>query len=250
MNISTPAISIVIPAYNEERRLPRSLERICDYLKKRGWDGEVIVVDDGSTDQTARIVTEWQKQIPTLRLVQNGQNRGKGFSVRHGMLEARAGIAIFTDADLSSPIEEADKLLGVMGGGEYEVAIGSRAVDRRLITVRQSRFREIAGILFNKMVQLVTGLKIVDTQCGFKAFAVEKMRSVFEQQRIEGFGFDPEILFLAKRNGLRIAEVPVQWAHDPDSRVHMVRDSLQMCWELLKIRWNWAAGRYRVEGRQ
>jgi dolichyl-phosphate beta-glucosyltransferase len=250
MNISTPTISIVIPAYNEERRLPRSLERICAYLKNRGWDGEVIVVDDGSTDQTARIVTEWQKQIPTLRLVQNGQNRGKGFSVRHGMLEARARVAIFTDADLSSPIEEADKLLGVMGGGKYDVAIGSRAVNRRLITVRQSRFREVAGIIFNKIVQLVTGLEFVDTQCGFKAFAVEKMRPVFEQQRIEGFGFDPEILFLAKRNGLRITEVPVLWAHDADSRVHMVRDSLQMFWELLKIRWNWAAGRYRVAGRE
>jgi glycosyltransferase involved in cell wall biosynthesis len=244
MNTSTPAISIVIPAYNEERRLPQALERICAYLKQRGWDGEVIVVDDGSTDQTARIVTEWQKQIPTLRLVQNGQNRGKGFSVRHGMLEARARIAIFTDADLSSPIEEADKLLGVLGGGRFEVAIGSRAMNRSLITVHQSRLREAAGIIFNKIVQLVTGLEFVDTQCGFKAFAVEKMRPVFEQQRIEGFGFDPEILFLAKRNGLRITEVPVRWAHDADSRVHMVRDSLQMFWELLKIRWNWAAGRY------
>ena len=244
MNISTPAISIVIPAYNEARRLPLSLERIRAYLEKRGWDGEVIVVDDGSTDQTARVVTEWQKRIPTLRLVQNGQNRGKGFSVRHGMLEAKARIAIFTDADLSSPIEEADKLLGVMGGGKYEVAIGSRAMDRRLISVHQSRFREIAGILFNKIVQLVTGLRIVDTQCGFKAFAVEKMKPVFEQQRIERFGFDPEILFLAKQNGLRIVEVPVRWAHDADTRVHMVRDSLRMFLELLAIRWNWMLGRY------
>ncbi len=250
MNISPPAISIVIPAYNEERRLPRSLERIRTYLKNSGWDGEVIVVDDGSTDQTARIVTEWQKQIPTLRLVQNGQNRGKGFSVRHGMLEARARIAIFTDADLSSPIEEADKLLGVLGGGRYDVAIGSRAVDRKLITERQSRFREIAGILFNKLVQMVTGLEFVDTQCGFKAFAVDKMKPVFEQQRIEGFGFDPEILFLAKKNGLRIAEVPVRWAHDADSRVHMVRDSLRMFGELLQIRWNWLLGRYRMRERQ
>ena len=250
MNSSTPAISIVIPAYNEERRLPRSLERICAYLKERGWDGEVIVVDDGSTDQTAQIVRERQKQIPALRLVQNGRNRGKGFSVRHGMLEARARIAIFTDADLSSPIEEADKLLGVMGGGRYDVAIGSRAVDRTLITERQSRFREIAGIIFNKLVQLVTGLEFVDTQCGFKAFAVEKMKPVFEQQRIEGFGFDPEILFLAKRNRLRITEVPVRWAHDADSRVHMVRDSLRMFWDLLKVRWNWLLGRYRLKERQ
>lgn len=246
MNIPTPAISIVIPAYNEERRLPQSLELIRAYLQKRGWDGEVIVVDDGSTDRTAQIVAEWQQRIPTLRLVQNGRNRGKGFSVRHGMLEAKARIAIFTDADLSSPIEEADKLLGVMGGGQYDVAIGSRAVDRRLIAVRQSRFREIAGIIFNKIVQLVTGLKFVDTQCGFKAFAVEKMRPAFEQQRIEGFGFDPEILFLAKLHGLRMVEVPVRWAHDADTRVRMLRDSLGMFWDLVQIRWNWLRGRYRT----
>ncbi|MBI1749349.1 MAG: glycosyltransferase family 2 protein [Acidobacteria bacterium] len=246
MNIPAPTISIVIPAYNEERRLPRSLERICAYLKNRGWDGEVIVVDDGSTDRTAQIVTEWQKQIPTLRLVQNGENRGKGFSVRHGMLEARARIAIFTDADLSSPIEEADKLLGVMGGGRYDVAIGSRGVDPRLITVHQSRFREVAGIIFNKMVRLVTGLKFMDTQCGFKAFVVGKMKPVFEQQRIEGFGFDPEILFLAKLHGLRIVEVPVRWSHDADTRVRVLRDSLRMFWELVEIRWNRVVGRYRV----
>ncbi|HEV8384630.1 MAG TPA: dolichyl-phosphate beta-glucosyltransferase [Candidatus Acidoferrales bacterium] len=245
MNIPTPAISIVIPAYNEERRLPRSLELIRAYLQKRGWDGEVIVVDDGSTDRTAELVREWQKQIPTLRLVQNGENRGKGFSVRHGMLEARARIAIFTDADLSAPIEEADKLLGVLGGGRYDVAIGSRAVDRRLIAVHESRFRELAGIIFNRMVQLVTGLKFVDTQCGFKAFVVERMKPAFRQQRIEGFGFDPEILFLAKLHGLRTVEVPVRWAHDADTRVRMLRDSLRMFWELLAIRWNWLLGRYR-----
>jgi glycosyltransferase involved in cell wall biosynthesis len=245
MNIPKPVISIVIPAYNEERRLPRSMERIGAYLKKRAWDGELIVVDDGSTDRTAQIVTEWQKQIPTLRLVQNGANRGKGFSVRHGMLESRAPIAIFTDADLSSPIEEADKLLGVLGGGRYDVAIGSRAVDRRLIRVHQSRIREIAGIVFNRVVQLITGLKILDTQCGFKAFVLKTMKPVFLQQRIEGFGFDPEILFLAKQHGLRIVEVPVEWAHDADSRVRMLRDSLRMMRELLQIRWNWLRGRYR-----
>lgn len=244
MNIPTPAISIVIPAYNEERRLPRSLERICAYLKKREWDGELIVVDDGSTDQTAQIVTDWRKQIPSLRLVQNGENRGKGFSVRHGMLEARAPIAIFTDADLSSPIEEADKLLGVLGGGQYDVAIGSRAMDRKLIRVHESRFREFAGITFNQIMKLLTGLKIQDTQCGFKAFVMQKMKPVFQQQRIEGFGFDPEILFLAKQQGMRIVEVPVEWSHDADTRVSMLRDSLRMFQELLQIRWNWLLGRY------
>ncbi len=160
------------------------------------------------------------------------------------MLEARARIAIFTDADLSSPIEEADTLLSVMSGGKYDVVIGSRAMDRRMIQVRQSRFRELAGILFNRMVRLLTGLPFQDTQCGFKAFAMEKARPVFVEQRIEGFGFDPEILFLARRRGLRMVEVPVRWSHDADTRVQMLRDSLRMLGELLQIRWNWLLGRY------
>jgi len=244
MNPARPAISIVIPAYNEEQRLSRTLPQIRDYLAKRGWDGEVVVVDDGSSDCTAEIVRQWQKQIPMMRLVQNGRNRGKGYSVKHGMLEARGHLAIFTDADLSSPIEEADKLLEVLGGGKYDVAIGSRAMDRRMIQVHQSRFRELAGIIFNLMVRLVTGLAVVDTQCGFKAFITAKTRPVFEQQRIEGFGFDPEVLFLAKRQGLRMIEVPVRWAHDADTRVRMLRDSLRMFLELLEIRWNWLLGRY------
>jgi glycosyltransferase involved in cell wall biosynthesis len=182
--------------------------------------------------------------LPQLRLVKNERNRGKGFSVKRGMLEARARLALFTDADLSTPIEEADKLLASLKAGEYQVAIGSRAVDRRNILVRQSRFREVAGILFNKLVQLVTGVSFVDTQCGFKAFDREAMLPVFKQQRIEGFGFDPEVLFLAKRHGLKMIEIPVLWAHHPDTRVRMVQDSTTMLLDLLAIRWNWLLGRY------
>jgi len=244
--MKSPELSIVIPAYNEEARLPRGLALIRDYLasRKMGADeAEIIVVDDGSTDGTAQIVQEWSHQLPSLRLVSNGQNRGKGYSVRHGMLEARGRIALFTDADLSAPIEEADKLFAALKTGNH-VAIGSRALDRSLISTHQSKLRELAGIIFNGFVRFFTALPFHDTQCGFKAFVGEPSRIVFEQQRIERFGFDPEILFLAKRHGLRAVEIPVRWAHDPATKVHVVRDSLLMFSDLVVIRWNCLLGRY------
>ncbi|MGA8766561.1 MAG: dolichyl-phosphate beta-glucosyltransferase [Candidatus Acidiferrales bacterium] len=246
MNQTPPELSIIVPAYNEEQRLGRALARIREYFASRpaGVAGlEIIVVDDGSTDQTARIARDWTREMPFLRLVSNGENRGKGYSVRHGMLEASGRIALFTDADLSSPIEESEKLLSAIRAGN-DVAIGSRALDRSLIFARQARFREVAGIIFNGFVRLFTGLAIHDTQCGFKAFVREPCRVIFEQQRIEGFGFDPEILFLANRHGLRTAEVPVRWAHDPGTKVRVLRDSLLMFGDLVYIRWNWLLGRY------
>jgi dolichyl-phosphate beta-glucosyltransferase len=245
MTDRAPELSIVIPAYNEEKRLPRTLTKLQDFAQGR-WtadDVEILIVDDGSTDGTAKVVEEWRCKMPSLRLVRNEENRGKGYSVRHGMLEARGRIALFTDADLSSPIEESAKLLGAIGEGN-DVAIGSRALDRSLIEIHQSPYRELAGIIFNGFVRLFTGLPFHDTQCGFKAFVREPSRVVFEQQRIEGFGFDPEVLFLAKRHGLRSAEVPVRWAHDPATKVHVIRDSLLMFGDLGYIRWNWLLGRY------
>jgi len=241
-----PDLTIVIPAYNEEKRLPRALEKIRDYFSARpgALDSlEVIVVDDGSSDSTACIAQEWSQRMPNCRLVSNGANRGKGYSVRNGMLQARGRITLFTDADLSSPIEESEKLLAAIASG-YDYAIGSRAIDRSLIAVRQARHRELAGIIFNGFVRLFTGLPFHDTQCGFKAFLREPSRIVFQQQRIEGFGFDPEILFLAKRHGLRGAEVPVRWAHDPATKVHVLRDSIGMFGELVVIRCNALLGRY------
>ncbi len=239
-------LSIVIPAYNEEKRLGRALGLLRDYFASRRMDIgqiEILVVDDGSTDGTARIAQEWASALPRLRLLSNGNNRGKGYSVRHGMLEARGRIALFTDADLSSPIEESEKLLAAIRAGN-DVAIGSRALDRSLIAAHQSRFREFAGIIFNGFVRLFTGLPFHDTQCGFKAFVREPSRIVFEQQRIERFGFDPEILFLARRHGLRVLEVPVRWAHDAATKVHVLRDSLLMFGDLAFIRWNWFLARY------
>ena len=240
-----PELSIIIPAYNEEKRLPRALTRIYEFLNQRSTatDVEIIVVDDGSADSTASIAEEWARQSPSLRLVSNGRNRGKGYSVRHGMLEARGRVALFTDADLSSPIEESEKLLTAIAAGN-DVAIGSRALDRSLIEVHQSPYRELAGIIFNGFVRLLTGSPFHDTQCGFKAFLLEPSRIVFEQQRIERFGFDPEILFLAKRHGLKAVEVPVRWAHDPATKVHVLRDSMLMFADLVYVRWNWLLGRY------
>jgi glycosyltransferase involved in cell wall biosynthesis len=243
---NAPDLSIIIPAYNEERRLPRGLAKIREYLASRAFAPgkvEIIVVDDGSKDRTAAIAEDWSREMPTLRLVPNGENRGKGCSVRHGMMEARGRVALFTDADLSAPIEEADKLLAALDHGN-DVAIGSRAVNRALIFGHQSRLRELAGMIFNGFVRLFTGLPFQDTQCGFKAFRRQPSQIVFEQQRIEGFGFDPEILFLAKRHGLRAVEIPVRWAHDPATKVHVVRDSLLMFLDLAYIRWNWLMGRY------
>lgn len=249
MNATAPELSIVIPAYNEEARLGRTLGSIRDYFASRGPGAqphEILVVDDGSKDGTVRVAEEWARELPMLRVLSNGGNRGKGYSVRHGMLEARGRVALFTDADLSSPIEESEKLLAAIREGN-DVAIGSRALDRSMISVRQSRSRELAGIIFNAFVRIFTGLRYHDTQCGFKAFVRAPSRVVFEQQRIEGFGFDPEILFLAERHGLRGIEVPVSWAHDPATKVHMIRDSLRMFGELIYIRWNWLMGRYPVK---
>ncbi len=243
MSHSVPQLSIIIPSFNEELRLPATLEKIARYIERESRSTEVIVVDDGSTDRTAEVAESFRGKLSQLRVLTNGTNRGKGYSVRHGSLEARGEMVLFTDADLSSPIEEAGKLFAALK--DHDVAIGSRAVDRRLIEVRQSIFREFAGIVFNKMVRIVLRLPFVDTQCGFKAFRRERCRVIFEQQTIERFGFDPELLYLARHHGLSTVEVPVRWAHSPATKVSMVRDSVQMFLDVMIIRWNALRGRYR-----
>jgi dolichyl-phosphate beta-glucosyltransferase len=243
MNASNFDLSIIIPAYNEEPRLPETLQRIAEYLPTLGLRTEVLVVDDGSTDRTAAVAESFRGKLTGLRVLSNGTNRGKGYSVRHGMLESQGDIVLFTDADLSAPIEESDKLLTALNHG-YDVAIGSRAMDRSLISTRQSVFRETAGIIFNKIVRIVLRLPFVDTQCGFKAFRRERCRIIFEQQRIEGFGFDPELLYLARHHGLRAIEIPVRWGHSAATKVNMLGDSLQMFADIFTIRWNAMSGRY------
>ena len=241
---SSPELSIIIPAVNEERRLPETLEKIHKYLLARSLRAEVLVVDDGSTDSTAQVVDSLRQAYPEVRRITNVSNHGKGFAVRQGMLEARGEFALFTDADLSTPIEEADKLLAVLRDRRCDGAIGSRGLDRRLIEIRQSLAREAGGTVFNRAVRLLTGLRFADTQCGFKAFRLDRARILFEQQRVIGFGFDPEILFLAGRHGLRIVEIPVRWAHHPASKVKFVEDGLRMLWDLWVIRRNAWRGLY------
>jgi dolichyl-phosphate beta-glucosyltransferase len=242
MNLA-PELSIIVPAFNEEKRLPPTLDKIASYIQTCGLDAEVIIVNDGSTDKTTTIAESFRGRIPQLRVLLNGTNRGKGFSVRHGSLEARGNIILFTDADLSSPIEEGEKLLAALA--MHDVAIGSRALDRSLIEIHESPFREFAGIVFNKIVRAILCLPFVDTQCGFKAFRRERCRLIFEQQTIERFGFDPELLYLARHHGLSVAEVPVRWAHSPATRVNMMRDSILMFLDVIAIRWNAMSGNYR-----
>jgi dolichyl-phosphate beta-glucosyltransferase len=236
-------LSIVIPSFNEELRLPASLERIAAYVNSRGLQSEVLVVDDGSSDRTAEVAASFVDRLRDLRVLKNGRNRGKGYSVRNGMLEAKGERVLFTDADLSAPIEEADKLLSALE--QYDVAIGSRAMNRDLIEVHESPFREFAGIIFNRIVRIVLRLPFVDTQCGFKAFRRERCRIVFEQQRIERFGFDPELLYLARHHGLKSIEIPVRWSHSPATKINMMRDSILMFADVFTIRWNALLGRYR-----
>lgn len=242
MSPAAPQLSIVVPAYNEELRLPASLERIAGFLAESGHHAEVIVVDDGSRDRTAALAESFGTRLP-VRVLRNGVNRGKGFSVRHGMLEARGAFVLFSDADLSAPIEEAEKLIQALEQG-YDVAIGSRAVNRDLIEVHESPFREFAGIIFNKIVRIILRLPFVDTQCGFKAFRRQRCQILFQQQTIERFGFDPELLYLARHHGLRSTEIPVRWAHSPATKVNMLRDSIQMFVDVFRIRWNALRGRY------
>ena len=242
MNPEAPELSIIIPAYNEELRLPATLSSIAAYTRSSKRKTEVIVVDDGSRDKTVAVAEQFRDEIPSLRVVSNVENRGKGHSVRHGMQEARGEIVLFTDADLSAPIEEIEKLLPAMQTND--VAIGSRAMDRSQITVHESLFREFAGIIFNKIVRLILWLPFVDTQCGFKAFRRDACKIIFEQQTIERFGFDPELLYLARHHGLRSVEISVRWGHSPATKVSMMRDSLMMFVDVFAIRWNSITGKY------
>ena len=236
-------LSVIVPSFNEEARLPHSLDLIAAYVNAANRSTEVLVVDDGSNDRTAEVAASFTERIANLRVLKNGENRGKGYSVRHGMQEARGEYVLFTDADLSAPIEEADKLLSALQ--QFDIAIGSRALNRDLIDVHESHFREFAGIIFNRIVRIVLWLPFVDTQCGFKAFRRERCRIIFEQQRIERFGFDPELLYLARHHGLKATEIPVRWSHSPATKINMMRDSIQMFVDVFTIRWNSLLGRYR-----
>jgi dolichyl-phosphate beta-glucosyltransferase len=240
--------SIVIPAYNESSRIRPTLDEILRYVKEHNWDTEIIVVNDGSRDDTAQIIREYGRLHPQIRLVENPGNHGKGYSVRNGMLHARGDVCLFTDADLSSPISEAQKLFDTIASGS-DIAIGSRWLRTELQTERQPLYRQLLGRIFNLVLRVVLGLNFADTQCGFKAFRREAAQRIFPLQRIERWAFDPEILFLARKLGFAVKEVPVVWAHSEGTRLHPFRDGLRMFVEVLHIRWNDVMRKYeRVSG--
>jgi dolichyl-phosphate beta-glucosyltransferase len=241
--LAAATYSIVIPAYNESERIRATLDRVLAHLGERGWSAEVLVVNDGSTDDTAQIVQQYAAEHPALRLLENPGNRGKGYSVRNGMLHATGELLLFSDADLSSPIEEADKLFAALAEGA-DVAMGSRWLRTELQTQRQPLHRQLFGRIFNLALRIILGLQYRDTQCGFKAFTRRATNLIFPLQHIERWGFDPEILFLARKFGLKVQEIPVKWAHREGTRIDPLRDGLRMFVEILKIRWYSFTGKY------
>lgn len=235
--------SIVIPAFNEKARIGATLSEVIRCVESNSWAAEIIVVDDGSSDNTAAIVKTFAARYSFVQLLSNGSNRGKGYSVRNGMLHANGEIALFTDADLSSPMEEAPRLFNALRQGA-DVAIGSRWLETSRQTIRQPLYRRFFGRCFNLVTRMIMRLPFVDTQCGFKAFTREAAQTIFQLQRIERWGFDPEILFIALKRGYVVREVPVSWGHDERSRISYLRDGLQMLKELVLVRWNALTGLY------
>src|SRR5260370_1033305 len=234
----TPELSIVVPAFNESKRLGASLRAMCSYLDQRREDTELIVVADGSDDNTAAVAEQSLADFATvtLRVIRYEPNRGKGHAVRVGLMAAQANIVLFSDADLSTPITEAPKLVDPILNGECDLTFGSRALDRRLIGVHQPWRREQGGRVFNLIVRLATGLPFWDTQCGFKAFRMSVCRPLIEASRIGRFGFDVKLIYLAHLARLRLSEIPVRWDHDPASKVAVMRDSFRMVDEVRRIR--------------
>ncbi len=242
----TPEISIVIPAFEEDARVGESITRILEFIKSSEIRAELIVVDDGSNDRTAEVsqaAFETAEEVPT-QVVRYDQNRGKGFAVKTGLLATSADIALFSDADLSTPIEELPKLVDPIRNGEYDLTFGSRALDRSLIGTHQPWRREQGGKVFNLVVRTLTGMPFWDTQCGFKAFNMTKFRPLLKLMQIDRFGFDVEFLYVAQLHGLRLREIPVRWNNDERSKVSVVRDSLRMFKEVTEIRRNAKRGLY------
>jgi dolichyl-phosphate beta-glucosyltransferase len=240
---AAPDLSIVIPAFNEERRLGPSLELLRAFVRKRRLKAEVLVVDDGSDDGTAALVQKRSRSFPGLRLIAQPRNLGKGAAVKAGVLASRGKQILFTDADLSTPLEELTPLQDALRSGAA-IAIGSRALDRTRIAVRQPLYREAAGRLFNRLVQLVSVPGIRDTQCGFKLFEAAAAKRLFARQQVPRFGFDVEVLFLARRAGYRIAELPVRWVNSPETKVRPIRDGGRAFLDLALIRLYQLQGRY------
>ncbi len=238
-----PQYSIVIPAFNESGRLPATLSAVVESIRDHHWVAEVLVVNDGSSDNTSEIVTLFAVNHPEVRLIENPGNCGKGYSVRSGVMHALGDIVMFTDADLSSPMDEAEVLFRAIEQGA-DIAIGSRWLSSSRQTHKQPLYRRFFGRCFNALTRLVMKLPFADTQCGFKAFTRSAAQTVFQLETIERWGFDPEILFIAIKRGFHVQEVPVSWAHDARSRISYLHDGMQMLKELAIVRFNAMIGRY------
>ena len=233
---NAPYLSIVVPAYNEEKRLGASLKRMLAYFDSQAYPFEILVVDDGSVDGTSTLVDQIAACRPQVRLLSYASNRGKGHAVRYGMLRAQGARVLFSDADLATPIEEVEKLLAQLDAG-YDIAIGSRDVKGSQLIKRESVLREFGGRAFNKLVQLLTVPGIHDTQCGFKLFTQSAAQKVFSRCKVDDFAFDVEALYLAVRLlGLRVAETPIRWAHQEGSKISPLRDGLRMIRTVFRIR--------------
>lgn len=243
-----PEISIVIPAFEEEARVGDSIATILSHLSDRGVAAELIVVDDGSSDSTAQVSEKAFEAFPNIRsrVVRYEQNRGKGYAVKTGLLASTADIALFSDADLSTPIDEMPKLIDPIRNGEYDVTFGSRALDRTLIGTHQPWRREQGGKVMNLVIRTMSGLPFADTQCGFKAFNMTKFRPMLPLMTVDRFGFDVEFLFVARYHGLRLKEIPVRWNNVEGSKVSVVRDTRRMFSELAQVRRNAKDGKYNL----
>ncbi|MCK4521213.1 MAG: glycosyltransferase family 2 protein [Nanoarchaeota archaeon] len=232
-------LSVIIPAYNEEKRIGKTLERIISYLDSKKYSYEIIVVDDGSRDRTRDVV----RGVRNVKINKKRKNMGKGYSVKEGMLIAKGDYLLFSDADLSTPIEELEKLMNYIK--KYDVIIGSRALKESDIQIRQPFYREYMGKIFNFFVQILTVKGIRDTQCGFKLFTKKAAKEIFSKQKIDGFGFDVEVLFIARKKGFKIKEVPIVWRNSINTKVSPVKDSVRMFYDILKVRLNSMKGKYR-----
>lgn len=236
-------LSVIIPAYNEERRLPKTLRAIDSYLKNQNYDYEILVVSDGSKDKTAEVARGLMGEIKGLKVIDNKENHGKGFVVRQGLAKAEGEIRLFTDADNSTSIDQVEKMFPFFEKG-FDIVIGSRDVKGAVLDPPQPWYRRIVGDVFNLMVQVIVGLwGIWDTQCGFKAISPRVAKEVLPLCKIDRWAFDPEILKLARKKGYKIKEVPVRWVNDPDSKVNL-KGMMRMGVDLLKIRWNLITGKY------
>jgi len=236
-------ISVIIPAFNEELRIQPTINGIREYLSKNFRKFEIIVVDDGSHDNTIQLVESVSRDDKNIRLLKNSRNSGKGFSIRKGVMSASGSLILISDADLSTPIEEIEKLLYWLDRG-FDIAIGSRGLRESEILVRQPWYREKMGYMFNLLVQLLILRGIKDTQCGFKLFRGKAAIEIFRKSAIDGFSYDIEILLIAKNTGFKTKEVPIKWLNSPDSRVNALIDPLRMISELITIKSNCIRGRY------